>query len=294
MAASTAIVKPVDGLCNLSCEYCYTAKIGAPVKLKHMDTETLRATIDFFCRDKKYVEFIWHGGEPLLAGIDFYHEVVECQQHWLNNGAKVVNFVQTNATLVTEEWAQFFSKHKFLAGVSIDGPKEIHDQNRHYYSGRGSYEEAMRGIELLRKAGVFNGAICDVSATNHSLPKEILSFFISQKIKKLKFARVKDMGCCNDVSALSVSFARYIDFMLAIFEIWIHLDDPEVEIRDIQSVVNILMGGTLRECIYLGQCEQFVTVYHDGSIYGCDTFPKTDRLHFGNVFDDPDKVTDPR
>lgn len=292
LPVSTPIIKPVDGLCNLSCSYCYTAKIGKPIntRVRCMSEKTLRATIDFFCRGQKYVEFIWHGGEPLFAQIDFYRKAVELQRAWADKGVKTVNFIQTNATLVTEEWADFFAHNGFFAGVSLDGPVEIHDKNRHFSSGAGSFDKVMRGIELLQKSGMFNGVICGISSVNQKLPNELFNFFVSKNIKKLKFAWIKNMGNCGDLSTLSISFSQYIDFMIAIFDLWLEFDDPEVEIRDMQSVVNLLLGGNMRECIYMGQCEQFVTVYSDGSIYGCDTFPKTPELSFGSVFEDPSSV----
>jgi len=260
-----------------------------------MRPETLKAAIDFFCRDQNDIEFIWHGGEPLLAGLDFYRKAVEFQHAWEQKGRKITNFIQTNATLVTSEWARFFAKHNFFVGVSLDGPKEFHDQARYNSVHKGSYDEVMRGIDLLRQAGVFNGVICGVSAINCKFPKEIFNFFIAKNIKKLKFARVKNIGHCDDVSALAISPEQYTDFMIAIFDLWLELDDPEVEIRDIQSVVNLLLGGNKRECIYMGRCDQFVTVYSDGSIYGCDSFPKTNVLHFGDVLDKPSKVrSDPQ
>lgn len=285
LPVSTPIVKPVNGLCNLSCSYCYTSGLKKVVDKHRMHPETLRSVIDFFCYDQNDVEFIWHGGEPLLAGLDFYRKVVEFQHAWERKGRKIANFIQTNATLITPEWVHFFAEQNFLVGVSLDGPKAFHDQARYYSALRGSYDDVMRGIDLLRQAGIFNGVICGVSTVNHKFPKEIFSFFIAGNIKKLKFARVKSIGHCNDVSALAISSAQYADFMIAIFDLWLELDDPEVEIRDIQSVVSLVLGGNRRECIYLGKCDQFVTVYSDGSIYGCDSFPKTDALHFGDVLD---------
>lgn len=243
--------------------------------------------IDFFCCDQDDIEFIWHGGEPLLAELKFYHEVVEFQRRWKQQGKKIVNFVQTNATLVTPELTRFFSENDFFIGVSLDGPREFHDQVRRYSTGKGSYNNIMRGIDLLRQAGTFNGIICGISTVNHRFPKEIFNFFIAENIKKLKFARVKSIGHCNNMSSLVVSPTQYTDFMIAIFDLWLELDDPEVEIRDIQSVVNLILGGNKRECIYMGWCDQFVTIYSDGSIYGCNSFPKTDTLRFGNILDEP-------
>ena len=255
-----------------------------------MQPEILKATIDFFCRDQDSVEFIWHGGEPLLAGLDFYRRAIEFQHQWVRQGKRIVNFIQTNATLVNSEWAQFFAENGFFVGVSLDGPKKIHDQLRCYANGRGSYDETIKGIDFLRQAGVFNGIICGVSTINYSFPREIFNFFIAENIKKLKFARIKNIGHCDGISSLVISPAQYVDFMIAIFDLWLELDDPEVEIRDIQSVVNLILGGSRRECIYMGQCDQFVTVYSDGSIYSCDSFPQIDALHFGSVLDEPDEV----
>lgn len=289
-SVSTPIIKPVNGLCNLSCSYCYASRLKECAVENRMRLETLKAMIDFFCRDQDDIEFIWHGGEPLLAGLDFYRNAVEFQGVWKQQGKKIANFLQTNATLITPEWIRFFVENDFLVGVSLDGPKEVHDQVRHYPNSKGSYDDVMRGIDLLRQARIFNGIICDISTINHLFPKEFFNFFIENNIKKLKFTRVKSIGHYNDVLSLVISPAQYADFMIVIFNLWLELDDPEVEIRDIQSVVSLILGGNRRECIYMGQCDQFVTVYSDGSIYGCDSFPKTDALYFGNVLDEQIKV----
>lgn len=283
--ALTPIIKPVNGLCNLSCSYCYTAGLTGHITKDYMSLETLKSTIDFFCNDQDDIEFIWHGGEPLLAGIEFYKKAIEFQLVWKQAGKRINNFIQSNATLVTSEWADFFAKNNFFVGVSLDGPKEFHDKVRTYANGKRSYEDVMKGINLLRQAGVFNGVICDISTINLAYPETIFNFFIENDIKKLKFARVKDLGHCKNVSSLTISPAQYADFMISIFNLWLKLDDSEVEIRDIQSVVNLILGGSQRECIYMGKCDQFVTVYSDGTIYACDSFPKIDKFLFGNVRD---------
>lgn len=287
-SVSTPIVKPVNGLCNIFCSYCYAIGLKEHAGIKNrMRPEILKAIIDFFCRDQDDIEFIWHGGEPLLAGLDFYRMVAEFQSMWERRGKRITNFLQTNATLITPEWVRFFTENDFLIGVSLDGPKEFHDQVRCYSSGKGSYDNVMRGIDLLRGAEIFNGIICGISTANHRFPKEIFNFFIEKNIKKLKFARVKSIGNCSGVSSLVTSPAQYADFMIAIFDLWLEFDDPEVEIRDIQSVVSLILGGNKRECVYMGQCDQFVTVYSDGSIYGCDSFSKTGVLYFGSVLNEP-------
>ncbi|MFH1366357.1 MAG: radical SAM protein, partial [Patescibacteria group bacterium] len=209
LAISTPIIKPVNGSCNLSCSYCYAAGLRKQTRENRMHPETLKATIDFFCRDQDNIEFIWHGGEPLLAGIDFYRKAMEYQQSWEQKGKRIINSIQTNATLITPNWIKFFAEHNFSIGVSLDGPKDFHNQARYYPDKTGSYDNVMRGIELLRQAGIFSGIICGISTVNHQFPKEVFNFLISQDIRKLKFARVKDIVHCNDISSFSVSQKQY-------------------------------------------------------------------------------------
>ncbi len=290
LSVATPIIKPINGLCNLSCSYCYTSGLKGYSSKNRMSLETLKAVIDFFCNNQDEIEFIWHGGEPLLAGLEFYQEAVRIQQSWKKRGRKISNFLQTNATLITPEWVRFFVENDFFIGVSLDGPRKFHDQVRFYPNGRGSYDDVMRGIGLLRRGEIFNGIICGISAVNYEFPEETLNFFLGENIKKLKFARIKNIGHCDNVSGITISPAQYADFMITIFDLWLEVDDPAVEIRDIQSVVSLILGGNKRECIYMGQCDQFVTVYSDGSIYGCGSFSKTDNLYFGSVLDEPSIV----
>ena len=281
---SIPIIKPVDALCNLNCSYCYAGIDGTGQALGRMNLQTLKQTIDFFCKNQgEEVEFIWHGGEPLLAGKAFYHRVVELQRPWVIQGKKITNILQTNATLVTQKWAHFLAERGFVVGTSLDGPQKLHDKFRKHKTGKGSYKKVVRGINLLRNAGIFGGVICGVTVVNYENPQKLLDFFVAEGIKKLKFMRIRTIGCCDNVHVPTLSAEQFTDFMIAIFDYWLELDDPEIEIRDIQSVVNVLLGGRVRECVYMGRCEQFATVYSDGSIRACDSFPKSESTHFGSV-----------
>ncbi len=279
------IVKPFDDACNLKCLYCYMRGVMRPQhRARLMDDATLRCLIDFFCSKQKHVEFIWHGGEPLLAGLDFFEQVVAYQKPWIKCGKEIENSIQTNATLVTKEWALFFHENNFSVGVSLDGPSEIHDATR--TNGRcGSFDSVMQGIAILRDAGVFNGISCCVSSANCYAAEEVFDFFISQDIKSMKFLRVKGLDQYGNLYPGSITADQYIDFLLAVFKRWLEIDDPEVEILYIKSVIDILLGGNFRECVYMGACYNYVTIYSDGSIYACDTLAQHDFLHFGNVKD---------
>ncbi len=274
---STAIVKPTDGFCNLACSYCYMQKVCTRGKIRVMSAHVLENLTDFFCSELEEIEFIWHGGEPLLAGVDFYQKVVQCQESWIASGKKIANFVQTNGVLLNGRWADFFSQNGFVVGVSLDGPARVHDATRRFKSGGSSLVATINGIEVARKAGIFNGVICCVSSHNCELAEETFDFLCSLGIKSIKFLRVK--GEFED----SVNQGQYVRFLTAVLRRWLEVDDPEIEIRDIKSLIDIALGGNFRECVYMGRCDKFVTVYGDGSIYACDNLPKVDRFCFGNV-----------
>jgi uncharacterized protein len=252
----------------------------------------LQATIDFFCRHQDNVEFVWHGGEPLLAGKDFYRRAAKIQTKWKKSGKRIANFLQTNGTLVDKDWADLFVEIGFGIGVSFDAPTETHDSLRIGPSGSQNSEKVLQSINLLKDRNIFNGASCCISKLNVTRPREILNFFLNAGIKSIKFLRIKggdSKSPCNWQKE-AVSSEEYADFILEIFKMWIEIDDPELEIRDIKSVVDIILGGSFRECTYMGKCNQFVTVFNDGSIFPCDCLSNNPSSKFGHVFESYEKV----
>jgi uncharacterized protein len=288
---STVIVKPVDNLCNLSCSYCYVKKqtMGrAPKSI--MDFHTLEALVNFFCTAHECIEFIWHGGEPLLAGIDFYAKVVELQASWRDRGKSIFNSIQTNGTLINDDWVALFSANQFKVGVSLDGFPSAHDALRTYPSGAGSFHHVMRGINYLRERELFTGIICCVSSANYRQANEVLDFLVSHDIKKMKFNRIRGTGWDGNPLPGSISPQQYAEFLLSIFRAWVTYDDISIEIRELNSLVNLLLGGDLRECVFSGACYRYCTVTSDGSIYACDSLPMINELHFGHITADPGAV----
>jgi len=281
---STSIVKPVNGKCNLSCSYCYMQGISESSRnIKTMNNEILHALVNFFCKDQNHIEFVWHGGEPLLAGVEFYQKLVTHQANWLKKGKNILNSVQTNATLLNDEWVSFFAENNFLVGVSLDGMPHLHNAVRTYPKGRETFQDVMKGIQLLSESELFTGIICCVSSANFAYPKQIFDFFISNGIKQIKFNRIKGKDKAGNPLPTSINSEQYADFLLAIFREWIKLDDVEVEIRELHSIINLMLGGNFRECIFTGNCHKYMTVYSDGSIYGCDSLLKEEKLKFGSV-----------
>ena len=278
------IIKPVGGRCNLDCSYCYfRQKKGGRIDDMIMGEEILKSLIDVTCGNQDVVEFVWHGGEPLFAGIDFYHQVIGHEANWSSEEKKVFNSIQTNGTLIDEHWAAFFSENNFAVGVSLDGPSEFHDQLRTHHNGRGSFKETIRAIHLLRESGVLSDVICCVSSVNCDFPEDIFDFFVGQGIKRLKFLQVQGRDKKGKLLPFSVTAEQYADFLIGIFKKWLELDDPEIEIREIKSIVNLMLGGDFRECMFADECHKYFTVYPDGSVYGCDSLPKIEALRFGHI-----------
>lgn len=248
-----------------------------------MDFSTLSSTIDFFCSTQSNVEFIWHGGEPLLAGIDFYAKAIEYQSYWLKKGKNITNSIQTNGTLLNEEWVDFFRNNTFRVGVSLDGIPEHHNNTRKYNDNTCSFDNVMNGISLLQKSGNFSGVICCVNAFNYKFPTETLNFFISNGIYKIKFNRIRGKVNKEYTPPHCISFKDYINFLTEILDLWLNIDNPEIEIRELQCIIELLLGGTNRDCVFSGECHKYCTVYSDGSIFSCDSLPRRKELCFGNV-----------
>lgn len=279
------VVKPVGGKCNLLCSYCYFKQKEGGIEIaKRMNTKILQSLIKLVCNNSQStVEFIWHGGEPLLAGRDFYRQVVELQSKYANKGQKVYNSVQTNGLLIDWEWIDFFQNNNFSVGLSLDGPQYLHDQTRHHKERKGSFSQVLKALKLTQEAKILSNVICCVSSINRQYPEEIFDFFISEGIKHFKLLQVQGRDKTGQLLPYSVNGEHYADFLIKIFDKWIEKDDPEIEIREIKSIVNLLLGGEYRECIFAGECYKYFTVYPDGMIYGCDSLPKVETLCFGHV-----------
>lgn len=192
-----AMVKPVGATCNLDCKYCYylDKELQAP-KAKPTDVmsdELLEEFIQQYIQGNQVpvVSFCWHGGEPLLAGLDFFRRAMALQEKYKGD-KQIENSLQTNGTLITAEWAQFFAEHRFLVGVSIDGPAEVHDANRRNRGGKPTFDSVMRGIELLAINGAEFNTLSAVSAASERKGQEIYRFLKSIGSRFMQFLPVTE------------------------------------------------------------------------------------------------------
>ena len=278
-------IKPVSYRCNLHCDYCFYLPKGSsgqlPPSPKVMSDEVLEAFVASYIAacPGDTVYFTWQGGEPLLAGLDFYRKAFALQARYAG-GKKVENAVQTNGILINEEWCQLFKEHQVLLGVSIDGPQELHDAWRKNSRGAGSFNEAMAGIELLKRHGIpFNTLTC-INAVNYTKPLEVYHFLKSLGSTYWQFSEVVEttpeqvqMGRAlghYQVKPFSLPRDAYGTFMLPLFKQWVRHDIGRIVIRQFESLIACVLGLGHHSCVWENQCPDNMVVEADGTIYECD------------------------
>ena len=296
------MAKSVGAACNLRCSYCYyLEKQGLyDHSSQLMSDETLERFVREYIESQTTPEvlFIWHGGEPLLRPIAFYHRALGLQ-HRYANGRRVDNCIQTNATLIDDQWCKFFKTNNFLVGVSIDGPEQMHDSLRTTHDGRGSFRDVMRGLRLLAKYGVEWNAMATVNAVNVEHPLEFYRFFRDELgCRYLQFTPVVERtavvdGRCRllhveqqggEVAPWSVTAEKWGRFLCAIFDEWVASDVGRVFVQLFDATLENWVGAPVGVCTMSKYCGQGAAIEHNGDVYSCDhyVFPE---YRLGNIHD---------
>lgn len=281
------LIKPVSADCNLACSYCfYLPKAGLyPGTLRHrMSKKTLERVISsYLSTGQPIYSFAWQGGEPTLMGVEFYRQVVELQSRHGSPGATVANALQTNATLITEEMARFFSAYRFLVGVSLDGPQELHDRYRRNRKGNGSYRRVLRGIELLMKHRVEVNVLVAVHAGNVDKPREVYRFLVGKGMSFHQYIPIVEFDERGDPLPFTILPEQWGAFLEGIYEQWLS-DGGKVSVRLFDAILARLVGQEPVMCSMGRDCRQYVLVEYNGDIYPCDFFVRPE-LRLGNILD---------
>ena len=299
MPLHTILIKPVSGLCNMRCDYCFYCdemeKRNTP-SYGMMSEETLRKVIrrSMFQAGEE-ICFAFQGGEPLLRGIPFYEKVVELEKRFNRNHARVVNTVQTNGLNLNEEWCRLFRKHNFLVGVSLDGVREIHDRYRRDASGEPTYDRIRRNIGLLEKYGVEYNILTVVTAQATERIEEIYREYARNGWKYQQYIACLDpLGEEPGGKEYSLTPEMYGEFLIRLFRLW----DKDWKkgrapyIRQFENYIGILMGYEPEACEQRGVCSVQCVAEADGSAYPCD-FYVLDEYCLGNYNQDSvDKMLD--
>ncbi len=284
-------VKPVGARCNLNCSYCYyLEKVGIARSVPGgcMSDEMLELYIrqHIEASTEPDIFFSWHGGEPTLAGIDFFRKVVTIQEAYIPQGSTVRNGIQTNGTLITDEWGRFLSRENFYVGLSIDGPDKYHNLNRTRANGSGTFEEAMRGLEILKQYSVPYEFLCVVSNDNVHAPLEIYRFFKELGASYITFLPLveedgRGSGRATPQSVRPMDFGR---FLVTIFDEWIEKDIGRVKVQIFEEALRTAFRQEHTLCIFRVECGGVPVVEMDGDFYMCDHY--VDAAHLiGNIAD---------
>lgn len=281
---STVIIEPVGGECNLSCAYCYHDNIREQ-KLTVMSDDILEKLVaDALQLNNERVKFLWHGGEPMLAGIQFYQTVVKLQRRYRTSEKQVIsNHIQTNATLINNEWAQFFKEHRFRVSSSIDGPDWLHNKCRTYKSGNGAFEKTMQGIDALRQLDMSIGVVVTVNQYNVKFPDLLYQTLMELNINSFELNIATDVINC---SSMSPDSDEAVAFLTRVFDLWFDTDDPSVYIRIFSNTIKSLIGLPVRDCSFsYNRCQEYLACDEKGDFYTCGRFLKESVAYVGSVDD---------
>lgn len=291
------LAKPTGAICNLDCSYCFflDKELLYPNSNFRMTDEVLenyiRQLIEFH-RTKKVV-IAWQGGEPTLMGIDFYRKAIAYQEKYKKPGMTFENTMQTNGTLLNDEWCEFFKENNFLVGISIDGPRELHDANRVDKRGGSTFDKVMRGVKLLQKHGVEYNVLTTVNRVNGDYPLEVYRFLRDEAgatwmqfipvVERLNEGGITLYQRGSAVSERSVQAEQYGEFLIAIYDEWVHHDVGKVYVQGFEAALSNWMGvGSSGVCIFDATCGTALALEHNGDFYSCDHFVEPDYL-LGNI-----------
>lgn len=304
------VAKPMGPVCNLNCAYCFyiekKALFGQDERYRMRDNVLSAFIHDYIAsQPTPVVEFVWQGGEPTLAGLDFFKKVVREQQR--RTTAKTIrNSLQTNGTQLTDEWCVFLKKNDFMVGISLDGPEAIHDAYRRDRKGHGTFHEVMRGLRLLQKHGVEYNVLTCVARQTARHPLEVYHFLMEAGVTYIQFTpvieRMPDEARlrsglrlagpalldgdepCTQVTPWTVVPEEYGDFIIAIYEDWVRHDVGEIFVMNFEWALNAWIGNPAPVCIHAERCGRAVVIEHNGDVYACDhcVYPE---YKIGNIAD---------
>jgi uncharacterized protein len=286
------MAKPTGSRCNLACRYCFYLPKAALYPRGHlsMTDDVLETYISQLIESHHAPEVTvaWQGGEPTLMGLDFFRKAIEFQKKYLPSGMKLQNTIQTNGTLLDEEWCSFLKKHNFLVGISIDGPRSLHDVYRVDRTGKGTFDQVMHGLSLLKEYGVEFNILAAIHAATGNYPLEVYRFLRDEaKARFIQFIPiVGQKEGSQEVTEWSVEPRQFGTFLIEIFDEWVRHDVGSVFIQHFESALAQWYGVPQGVCVFAPTCGTAMILEHNGDIYSCDHFVEPSHL-LGNIMNSP-------
>jgi uncharacterized protein len=291
------MAKPAGAVCNLDCSYCFFLKKeslypGSRFRMSDAVMESyIRQTLAAHAGVPE-VTIAWQGGEPTLMGLDFFRRTVEVEKRHLQPGVTILNTIQTNGTLLDREWCVFLRENKFLVGISMDGPRELHDVYRRDRGGGPTFEKVLRAVRLMQEEQVEVNILCTVNAANSRHPLEVYRFF-RDELKAAYVQLIAVVERANDtgfqegdtVTDRSVTPEEYGRFLIAIFDEWLRRDVGRMFVQVFDGVLASWLRGYSSLCVFRPTCGDGVVLEHNGDLYSCDHFVEP-RYLLGNIGED--------
>ena len=282
--------KTVSESCNLSCEYCYySRKHGNRDSVSGMDPRILETFIeDYMRKTKGTAAFVWQGGEPLLAGLNFFEHAVYLEAKYAPNNTMISNSIQTNGTLINNQWAEFFKDYNFFVGVSVDGPAAIHDSRRVTANGMGSFKKAMKGIQILEEYGVEYNILTVLHRGNIDKADQLMNFYEENSFQWIQFlpAMKFHSQSTEDFGEYEITSEEYANFLCYVFDRWydeaLRHDNLNYSIRFIDSVLSTYLNEDPTYCVINQKCSDTIIVEQNGDVYPCD-FYMSEKWKMGNI-----------
>jgi uncharacterized protein len=300
LQAFHVMAKPTGAICNLDCAYCFflSKEQLYPNSAFRMSDEVMesyiRQTID--AQTAPDVTIAWQGGEPTLMGLDFYRRVMTIVEKYRRPGTTIHNTIQTNGVLINREWCEFLREHDVLVGISVDGPRPMHDTYRRDKGGGPTFDKVIKGLRLMQSMNVEFNILCTVNNVNSQHPLEVYRFFRddlgARYIQLIPIVeRINDNGLTllqqgHRVTDRSVNPEQYGRFLIEIFDEWVHRDVGEVFVQMFDGVLMSWVRGHSSLCIFRPTCGDAVALEHNGDLYSCDHFVEPKYL-LGNILKTP-------
>ncbi len=308
------MAKPAGPACNLRCEYCFYLEKDAlfpEVEQYRMSDEILEAYIrqNYESQDPSLPEYLfaWQGGEPTLLGIDFFRRAVELEKKYCPAGKKFSNTLQTNGILLDDEWCEFLARNDFLVGLSLDGPREIHDRYRVDRGGNPTFDRVMKALRRLQKHGTEFNILACVNRESSERPVDVYRFFKENGARFIQFIPIveripgkdaEELGlelalppsldaeeAASSVTPWSVEPEAYGHFLNTIFDEWVRKDVGEMFVMTFEWSLTAYMGLPAASCIFATRCGTGVILEHNGDVYSCDHFMYP-AYRLGNILED--------
>jgi len=270
-------VKPAGPLCNLNCSYCYyldKSILFSNAGITRMKEDLLGVYIRSHIQASTgpVIAFSWHGGEPLLAGKDFYRRAVALQKKWCPPGKRIINGIQTNGTLIDEEWCKFLAEENFMVGISLDGPEELHNTLRLEKDGSGTFRKVLHGFDLLVLHDVAPEILCVVHSGNSPYPLNVYRFFRQLGVTYISFIPLAEQHSGGGATEGSVDPEVWGEFLCTVFDEWLSKDIGKIKVQIIEEALRTAFNQEHTLCIFKPVCGGVPVVEYNGDFYSCDHF----------------------